>query len=719
MQAANAKSYKTASIGKKIVFPILFMAFFQIIIFWLFIFQLGLFDSVVQQAQKNFFNNASNNANSLNSEMWFHFSNLASLSKPLNTLSREYSQSVDEHSAFTVSPDILTDMVLKSSSLHADGLYLELFQPSGAEVFHFRSNPEKMPRLVRQETVDFTKDILPLFPQYAQAPGDNPALRQFLNYLKERNQSSNTLTMYERGSWSPILNLDNANPSLLFAIPLNYHNTQYGFLASEIFLSTFENLLSHTSFPDSFPHQVILIRYNHLTGTYEIIAEKAFKMDALDPRLAADTLFQSRDILSYSSNSLLSEQAINHQKYFCSAHPLTYTSSEYIPFSKSSFYYITVSPKNVVMEEANLLIRTFIFLIVLFILVGIVIALFITKQVVFPITALTSAIGQKEFPQNFLSLPKTEISEIDVLTNTIITQNQNILNFHQTITDILMASDINLITFYTDTIHNITRGFGTFQALLGEDFANDSVLTFTDGKFEQLQQKIYQNFTLHSSYCNPFKDRSIQTDIYLDKQTNKYICVKTRELPHGRTIVMLDYTSSILEQEQIKKERDYDVLTSLFNRFSFTQKATEYLAAHPGEPVGMVMWDLDFLKTLNDTYGHDIGDLYLQTAGQILKELDPEKALAARVSGDEFFAFLFGYESKEELVAVIRETHQKLNEAYIILPNGEHYGMSASCGYVYSFGGNYEDLKKCADLAMYVSKKSVKGSIHEFNSPAI
>ena len=54
MQAANAKSYKTASIGKKIVFPILFMAFFQIIIFWLFTFQLGLFDSVVQQAKKTF-----------------------------------------------------------------------------------------------------------------------------------------------------------------------------------------------------------------------------------------------------------------------------------------------------------------------------------------------------------------------------------------------------------------------------------------------------------------------------------------------------------------------------------------------------------------------------------------------------------------------------------------------------------------------------------------
>ena len=714
MNTANAKSYKTASIGKKILIPILFMTFFQIVLFWLFIFQLGLFDSVVQQAQKSFFNNASNNADVVNSEMWFHFSDLATLSKPITALGKEYAKSIEQDSPFTVSPDILTDIVLKSPHLHTNGIYLEFFRSGNPEVFHFRSNPQKLAWLIRQENVDFTDDILPLFPQYAQTTSDNPVLRQFLNHLKSRNQTPVSLTIYERGSWSPVLNLDGDNPALLFAIPLNHQNTVYGFLASEIFLSSFDKLIGNTSFPENFPHQVMLVHYNHLTAKYDIIAEKAFNMEALESGLAADTLFRSRDILNYSSTDLMSEPSIHGQKYFCSAHLLTYASSEYIPFSESSFYYIAISPRSIVMKEADLLVQTFIFLIVLFILFGIIVALFITKQVVFPISALTSAISQKEFPQNFLSLPKTEISEIDILTNTIISQNQNISDFHQTITDILTASDINLVTFYTDAAHNITRGFGTFQALLGDDFANKSIMTFTSGAFESLREKIYQPFTLYSSYCDQFRGGSIQTDIYLDKQTQKYICVKTRDLKHGRTIVMLDYTSLVLEQEKIKKERDYDVLTALLNRFSFAQKATDYLSYHVDELVCMVMWDLDFLKTLNDTYGHDAGDLYLRKAGQILKELDPEKTLTARVSGDEFFAFFFGYNSKKSLVAAIQETHQKLNQAYITLPNGEHYGMSASCGYVCSVGGNYEDLKKCADLAMYVSKKSVKGSIHEF-----
>ena len=716
MNTATAKSYKTASIGKKILIPILFMTFFQIFLFWLFTFQLGLFDSVVQQAQKSFFNNASNNADVVNSEMWFHFSDLATLSKPITSLGKEYAKSIEQHSSFTVSPDILTDIVLKSSHLHTDGIYLELSRPNSPEVFHFRSDPQKLAWLIRQENVDFTDDILPLFAEYSQTIKDNPAFRQFLNLLKSRNQTPTSLTMYERGSWSPILNLDSDNPSLLFAIPLTNQNTMYGFLASEVFLSSFDKLISNTSFPENFPHQVMLIHYNHLTAKYEIIAEKAFNMDALESDLAADTLFRSRDILNYSSIDLLSEPSIRGQKYFCSAHLLTHASSEYIPFSESSFYYIAISPRNIVMKDANLLVQTFIFLIVLFILFSIIIALFITKQVVFPISTLTSAIGQKEFPQNFLNLPKTEISEIDILTNTIISQNQNISDFHQTITEILMASDINLVTFYTDAAHNITRGFGTFQALLGNDFANESVMTFTSSAFESLKEKIYQNFALHSSYRDQFNDSSIKTDIYLDQHTQKYICVKTRELEHGRTIVMLDYTKYVLEQEQIKKERDYDVLTSLLNRFSFTQKATDYLFRYPNELICMVMWDLDFLKTLNDTYGHDVGDLYLCQAGRVLKELNPQKSLTARVSGDEFYAFLFGYESQEALAAAVRQTHQKLNESYIILPNGEHYRISASCGYVCSIGGNYDDLKKCADLAMYISKKSVKGSIHEFGA---
>ena len=714
MKSATIKPHKTASIGKKILIPILVMIFFQVILFWVFIFQLGLFEDVISQAKKNFFNNASINADFLDSEMWFHFSDLSTFSKPIHDLGSEYAGSRGQGSDFSANPNLLTDIVLKSPHLHADGIYLELFDSSSSKVFHFHSDSKRLGPLVRRDSLDFTQDILPLFSEYDTPPADNPALREFLNHLAEGNQSPTSLTMYERGRWSPILSLDGSNPALLFAIPLNYQNTHYGFLATEVFLSSFDALLSDTSFPDNFSHQAILIRYHHLTSSYEIIADKAFQMNAVNADTVTDTLLKSQLLMNRSSTDLLSSLMIDGQKYFCSTHLLTHSSPQSIPFLESSFYYVVLSPQRVVLKEADLLIKTFLFLIILFLLFGVMIALFITNQVVLPISALNSAIGKKEFPENFLSLPQTKISEIDRLTNTIISQNQNISNFHQTITDILMASDINLVTFYSDTAHNVTHGFGTFQALLGDDFDN-VVMTFTNESFARLKERIYQNFTLYSSDSNQFDQSTIQTDIYLDQRTQKYICVKTRELEHEQTIVMLDYTNYVLEQEKIKKERDYDVLTSLLNRFSFTQKVTEYLSLHPDAPVCMAMWDLDFLKTLNDTYGHDIGDRYLNQAGNILQGLNPEKSFVARVSGDEFFAFLFDYANKEALTDAVRETHQRLNASTITLPNGERYNLSASCGYVCSVGGDYEDLKKYADLAMYVSKKSVKGSIHEFD----
>ncbi len=710
MNGLKLKSHKTDSIGIKILYPILFMVFFQVLIFWLFIFQLGLFDSVVHQSKETFLNNVVNNANQVNSEMWFHFSDLSSLAKPVAALEKAYLLSKTPGATLTVSPELLTELILNSRNLHADGLYLNFFDdPERKNTFLLRLNATVAQALAAKESIDFQTDIAPMISSEHQS---SPVLEQFLTELKEKNSMTNSLPIYDRGSWSPILSMDGSHPALLFAIPLNYQNRQYGFLASEIFLSSFDQLLESTSFPKNFPHQTILLHHNHLSEKTEIISEKAFNMEALDAAAIVEALFDSKSSFSYSSRLL--EHKLNGKKYFSSVQLLTYASPEYIPLSESSFYYITLSPRNTVMKEANLLSQTFIFLIILFILFSVIIALYITKQVVFPISQLTAAIKRKEFPQKSLLLPQTKITEIDILTNTIFSQNQNILGFHQMIADTLIASETKLVTFYTDTILNITRGFGTFQALLGKDFANENILTFTAEDFAALEKSIYEDFVLYSSYSSELEDGTIQTDIYFDRLSHKYVCVKSRELKDGRSVVMLDYTSYVLEQEKIKKERDYDVLTSLLNRFSFSEKATNYLTEHPQSPVCMAMWDLDFLKSLNDTYGHDVGDLYLRQAGKILQELNPEKSFVARVSGDEFFAFLFDYPDKAAAVHDIAAVHQKLNSSSISLPNGSKYAISASCGYIYSVGSSYEELRKFADSAMYQSKKSIKGSIHEF-----
>lgn len=151
--------------------------------------------------------------------------------------------------------------------------------------------------------------------------------------------------------------------------------------------------------------------------------------------------------------------------------------------------------------------------------------------------------------------------------------------------------------------------------------------------------------------------------------------------------------ATALERRRIEHERDYDILTGLYNRQAF-QRVCESLFAKP-ETLGhaaLLMTDLDNLKTINDTYGHDWGDQYLRQTGRCLAASTPPGTLSARLSGDEFMLLLYGYDSRD----AVREELEKLRAAL-------------------QDSTDFNTLKKYADFAMYQVKHSRKGEMKEFD----
>ncbi|MBT3069042.1 EAL domain-containing protein [Rhodoferax sp. U11-2br] len=174
--------------------------------------------------------------------------------------------------------------------------------------------------------------------------------------------------------------------------------------------------------------------------------------------------------------------------------------------------------------------------------------------------------------------------------------------------------------------------------------------------------------------------------------------------------------------EIIRKLAFYDQLTGLPNRTLLVDRLKQVIAAghRHGTFGAMLFIDLDHFKTLNDTLGHDVGDLQLQQVAGRVVGCVRDSDTVARVGGDEFAVILAGLgQSEVEAVKDIELVSAKIL-AVLSLPYqlGEvtHTG-SASIGATMFLGqaASIDDLMRQADLAMYRAKDMGRNGVHFFD----
>ena len=155
--------------------------------------------------------------------------------------------------------------------------------------------------------------------------------------------------------------------------------------------------------------------------------------------------------------------------------------------------------------------------------------------------------------------------------------------------------------------------------------------------------------------------------------------------------------------EKVKKQAVTDVLTELYNRRYFEesiQKEAER-SERMGQPFTLISLDLDYLKQINDTYGHNYGDIAIKAIGKILKRNARSIDIPARIGGEEFNLLLPGIDSKGGMVAAERIRAAIENEKI------EKVGkITASIGvatYI-EHTKSVDELLEMADQAMYRAK---------------
>lgn len=164
---------------------------------------------------------------------------------------------------------------------------------------------------------------------------------------------------------------------------------------------------------------------------------------------------------------------------------------------------------------------------------------------------------------------------------------------------------------------------------------------------------------------------------------------------------------------KIKDASNTDFLTKLFNRRYFFDNGTRVYdrAKQSDKPIAVAMLDIDHFKMINDTYGHDGGDIALCRVSKMLKERCRPNDIVSRFGGEEFCVLLDGIDP-DVAYRKLEEFRQEV-EAAIFVNNNDSFHCTISIGLTYDYAENLPAMIKKADTNLYHAKESGRNRLVE------
>ncbi len=175
-----------------------------------------------------------------------------------------------------------------------------------------------------------------------------------------------------------------------------------------------------------------------------------------------------------------------------------------------------------------------------------------------------------------------------------------------------------------------------------------------------------------------------------------------------------------LHRDRLEHLAHHDSLTGLPNRLLFNDRLKQAIqrAERSKRPLALIFIDLDRFKIINDTLGHDVGDLVLVEAACRLEASLRKSDTVARLGGDEFVVILEEFESQQSVAQISRKIIDELSLECQIMDHSLYVTASLGISFYPDNGTDLTSLKRCADIAMFRAKDSGRNN-YQFYLPGM
>lgn len=513
------------------------------------------------------------------------------------------------------------------------------------------------------------------------------------------------------GHWtsSPYTLSGDDHSAIAYTIPLILDDgTVYGVLGVEILESYLQALLPGTELQ------------NDSSGTYllGVASNSAIGKDDLTVSVISASPAANAPQQSYDQTLLLKPSKRGGYQSdsplgLCHAAvaPLTLYNRN-APFSNEQMLLIGSVPVSALYAFSGYVVRFLIIAVLVVLTAGLFSSLVLARKLSRPISRLSDEVAHaRESRSSIPTLSATGIIELDRFSSAFTQLGREVLDTSTKFLRIMDMASVELGGYELRSAPNSIYVTDNFFDLLGMPGVDADDLTAQS--FRELLQR-FERSCPHS----PAPDGAMLYHIRLPSGKERYLRIETTHEDGTQVGLAEDVTANTLEKLRIEHERDYDTLTDLYNRRAFHRICAEFFCSP--EKLGhaaLLMFDLDNLKQINDTFGHDWGDEYIRRTGECFAKNAPARTVCARISGDEFSALFYGYNDQDTLRADICALKAALEQSVVQLPSGRELRVSVSGGIAWypESSTNLITLRKYADFAMYQVKHSRKGELLEFD----